>query len=132
MPEFDGFNHLSLPSGLGMVRLKWAPDIKQNVKVKTTLVQFDGRSRPVAYFSPHFEEEWQVSFIVDTVQDADQFALLRALLDGASFGQVLLWTDVFGNSFNCVVTVDPVTREMIVGGSTGRYQRVGFKVSRVG
>jgi hypothetical protein len=127
----DGINHLSLADGSHDVKLKWAPDMKQTVRVKTTLLHFDGRERPLAYFSPHFEEEWPVSFIVDTEQDGDQWALLRELLDGTYFGQPLLWTDVFGNAFNCVVTVDDVTREMLLGGATGRYQRVAFKISRV-
>lgn len=140
VPPADGFNHLTWGDGSHDVKFAWSPTIRQTLDYNTELMHFDGRPWPLAYFKEYGDEEWNVEFLIDTVQDGDQFANLRALIDGAFSKTVLVWTDVFGNQINCVVTVDPVTREMVLGGQPGqvsgrplggRFQKVRFIIHRV-
>lgn len=140
VPPADGKNHLTWSDGSHDVSFSWKPSVTQTLDYKTKLLHFDGRPWPLAYFMEFGDESWDVSFMIDTVQDGDQFANLRALVDGAYSKQVLVWTDVFGNQFNCVVTVDPVSRDMLLGGVIGnvagrplggQYQQVKLKVHRV-
>jgi hypothetical protein len=140
IPPADGKNHITWPDGTHDVAFSWDPRVSQSVEVKTKLMHFDGRTWPLAYFQEHSDEEFEVDFLVDKVNDGDQFGNLRALVDGAYSRTTLVWTSVFGDQFNCIVTTDPVTREFVLGGVPtsvsgrplgGRFQRVKFKVTRV-
>lgn len=140
IPPADGYNHLTWPDGTHDVKFKWQPDMQQSISLKTIVHEFDGRQWPLAYWGEHSMEEFNVSFMFDKLVDGDQFSNLRTLVDGAFSRTVLVWTDVFGNQFNCVVTVEPITRRFVLGGAPvlggpgplgGRYQTVSFKVTRV-
>ncbi len=140
VPPADGKSHLTWPDGTHDVAFSWQPTIRQELDVKTTLLHFDGRTWPLAYFQEHGDESFDVEFLIDSLTDGDQWGNLRALVDGAYSRQKLVWTDVLGNQFNCVVTVDPVSREYILGGVPafvsgrplgGRFQRVKFKLIRI-
>lgn len=140
IPPADGYNHLTWGDGTHDVKFKWQPTDRQALDYKTSLMHFDGRPWPLAFFKEYGDEKFDVSFMVDTLIDGDQWANLRALVDGAFSKTILVWTDVFGHQFNCVVTVDPVMRDFVLGGIPGqvsgrplggRFQTVHFTVHRV-
>lgn len=131
VPPADGYNHLTKLDGSFDVKLRAAPVMRQSIEVKSEVIHFDGRKWPLAYFGEHTDETWDVEFVIDTVKDGDQWGNLRAILDGAQRGNVLVWTDVFGAQFHCVVSTDPSTREMMLGGVTGQFARVALKITRV-
>lgn len=141
IPPVDGYNHLTKLDGTADVKFRWAPTITQELDAGTVLMRFDGRQWPLAFFKEFSDEGWDVEFMIDTLNDGDQWANLRALVDGAQKGLVTVWTDVFGNQFNCVVTTKPVTRNLLLGApsttSSGRplgvarFQRVKLHIDRV-
>jgi hypothetical protein len=141
IPPVDGLNHLTLADGTHDVAFSHMPAMRQQLELKTTLMHFDGRAWPLAYFQERSDETWSVDFIVDRADAAgpgggDVWANLRGLIDGADKQKVLVWTDQFGSQINCVITVDPVSRDMLLGGGVvagfpGRYQKVSFQIHRV-
>lgn len=140
IPPTDGKNHLTWPDGSHDVSFASAPVISQAIDSATVLRKFDGRQWPLAYFQEHSSEHWDVDFMVDLLVDGTAWDNLRLLVDGAFSRNKLVWTDVFGYQINCVVNVDPVTRDMILGGVPasvsgrplgGRFQRVKFTIHRV-
>lgn len=124
----DGYNHVRALGGSPDATFKWQPQMKHALKSVTTVMKFEGRTWPVAYFSDDNDETFDVSFLIDKVVDGDQWANLRTLLLSKA---VLVWDDTFGNTFNCVVTIDEVSRDMLVSPSKGRFQQVHFTVTRV-
>ena len=129
IPPEDGYHHLTLPDGSADCRFRYQPRISETVDVPIQLLHFDGREYPVAYFGEGTDETHELDFMIDTEQDGDQWTNLRALLDGASRGSVLVWTDQFGAQISCVLRTP--SRELLVGRSPGRFQHVRFRLERV-
>lgn len=93
----DGYNYLS---GLGgAARVKWQPTLSRTRTTKKDVLHFDGRVYPLAYFGESRDEIWDASYRVRKDIDGDIWNDLVSLE-----GQVLLWQDVFGNSFNVIIS----------------------------
>jgi len=140
VPPADGKNHLSWPDGTHDAAFSWDPSVRQEIDIPTTIRHFDGRQWPLAYFAEYGDEKWDVDFLIDTVTDGDQWTNLRNLIDGPYSRHALVWTDVFGNQVNVVCTVEPASRQFVLGGVPGnvsgrplggRFQRVRFSMTRI-
>lgn len=124
----DSYNHLV--GGAVDVRLRWAPEMSRDIGGNADSMEFEGREYPVAFFGEGTTEDWDLLFLVRTDVDGDVWGDLMNLHVGSGRGQVLLWTDTFGNSFNCRIRGKP-RQEYVVNGSDQNLYKIRLQLERV-
>lgn len=92
------YEALSKVDGSQEVRLRWHPDLEEQVEVHATSVDQQTRTYPVAAIDTGTTNRWTLHYIIDRASDGgvDRWAQLEALCD---LRQVIKLVNRFGQTY---------------------------------